>query len=126
HVAGSHWPQGQKHGTGPGLRNTEHDVTYNEGKHGADVVPTRLGSAKDPQNRGCLSQNGAEALGSAWGYTFGDILRFFYGEDIDLTIAEYHVTPPPAPAPRAPRAPEAPRPSSGDGGLLAGGLVALR
>jgi hypothetical protein len=140
HVAGAPWPAGKKHGAGPGLGNTERHVTYNEGKHGADVRPTSIGTASNPQNRGCLSQNGAEALGRAWGYTFGDILRFFYGADVEITIAEPNVAPPPAPAPRppeapraprppeaprAPRPPEAPRPSPEGDGLVAAGFVAL-
>jgi lysophospholipase L1-like esterase len=139
HVAGAPWPAGQKHGVGPGLANTERYVTYNEGKHGAAVTPTPIGLATNPQNRGCLSQNGAEALGGAWGYRFGDILRFFYGDDVDLTIAEYHGTPPstpPAPSDPAPRAPSGPASppaprepaspsSSGSDGLVAAGAVAL-
>lgn len=146
HVAGAPWPTGQKRGEGPGLGGTERDVTYNEGKHGADVTPSPIGFGKNPQNRGCMSQNGAEAL-AAQGYFFGDICRFFYGDDVELTIAEYRVpgpgpapgpgpgpgpapTPaPPAPTP-APRPPASPRepPSGGGNGVavIALGLALVR
>lgn len=118
HVAGATWTSGEKKGVGAGPGNTERLVTYNEGKRGAEVRATPIGGAGNPQNRGCLSQNGAEALGRVCGYRFGDILRFFYGDDVDLTIAEYHVPAPPgSPRPAAPA-------SSGEG-IAAVGAVAL-
>jgi hypothetical protein len=68
---------------------TEHFVTYNEGKSGADVEQTTLGFV-DPankENRGCQSHNGAHCL-SDEGWDHDSILRFFYGDDIELTTAD--------------------------------------
>jgi hypothetical protein len=65
--------------------DTEHYVTYNAGRSGRDVEQTRLG-AIDPRNRsnrGAKSQNGAACL-AAQGRTYEEILRFYYGEDIEL------------------------------------------
>ena len=68
---------------------TEHYVTYNEGLSGDGITQTMLGWV-DPgnyANRGCMSQNGSHCLaGRGFGYT--DILRFYYGEDIELVRAE--------------------------------------
>jgi hypothetical protein len=63
--------------------NTEKWVTYNVGRSGSDVVPTKLALTTHPGNRGCMSQNGAQWL-AARGYNHGTILRYFYGEDIEL------------------------------------------
>jgi lysophospholipase L1-like esterase len=147
HVAGAPWPAGQKHGVGPGLGNTERFVTYNEFLRGADVHPSPIGFMKAPQNRGCLAQVGADALATAWGYTFGDIVRFFYGGDTDLTVAEPIASraperppaprppvvpaarrePPPTPAPvgPAPRAPARPQSLLSEAALFAAGALAL-
>lgn len=68
---------------------TEVFVTYNEGRSGADVEQTTLGLV-DPdnlENRGCQSQNGASCLAQA-GRRHESILRFYYGEDIELVRAE--------------------------------------
>jgi MYXO-CTERM domain-containing protein len=68
---------------------TEHYVTYNEGKTGDQVEQTTLGWV-DPgnlENRGCQSQNGAHCL-SDEGWDYDSILRYFYGEDIDVTTAK--------------------------------------
>jgi hypothetical protein len=65
--------------------DTEHYVTYNAGRSGRDVEQTRLG-AIDPRNRsnrGAKSQNGAACL-AAQGRTYEEILRFYYGEDIEI------------------------------------------
>lgn len=73
---------------------TEHWVTYNEGKSGTDVTQTELGFVFDPgdagygQNRGCMSQWGARCLENDNGYDFVDILRFYYGDDIELVQAD--------------------------------------
>ena len=67
---------------------TEHFVTYNEGLSGGDIEQTSLGWV-DPgnlENRGCQSQNGAHCL-SDEGWDADSILRYFYGEDIDVTTA---------------------------------------
>ena len=63
--------------------STEKWVTYNMGKRGRDVRPTGLSLRTHPGNRGCMSQNGAAWLG-ANGYSYEAILRFFYGEDIEI------------------------------------------
>jgi hypothetical protein len=67
---------------------TEHFVTYNEGRSGAEVEQTTLGWV-DPanlENRGCQSQNAADCL-SDEGWDHDPILRFFYGEDITVETA---------------------------------------
>jgi hypothetical protein len=73
---------------------TEHWVTYNEGKSGTEITQTELGFVFDPgdagygQNRGCMSQWGARCLENDNGYDFADIMRFYYGEDIELVQAQ--------------------------------------
>lgn len=72
---------------------TEKFVTYNEGKSGTDVTQTTLGFIFDPndfgygQNRGCMGQWAARCLENNNGYTYEDILKFFYGDDIILVTA---------------------------------------
>lgn len=66
---------------------TEQYVTYNEGKSGSAVSPSSLGHPANPANRGCLSQHGASCLDSTRGYGFKQILRYYYGADIDLITA---------------------------------------
>lgn len=73
-------------GEGAGLANTERFVTYNEGRTGADVEPSPLGDTSNPQNRGCMSQNGADCLAQQ-GQTYDDILRFYYGADASMIRA---------------------------------------
>ena len=74
--------------------STEHWVTYNEGRTGTEVEQTELGFVHDPgdgaygQNRGCMSQWGARCLENSNGYDYLDILRFYYGDDIELVQAE--------------------------------------
>lgn len=74
--------------------STEHWVTYNEGKSGFDVAQTELGLVipnGDPlygQNRGCMSQNGAQCLENNEGYDYRAIMEFFYGEDIQIVQAQ--------------------------------------
>lgn len=68
---------------------TEGFVTYNEGKSGADIEQTSLGFV-DPgnfANRGCMSQNGSHCL-SDQGDDFDTILRYYYGEDIEVVETE--------------------------------------
>ncbi|MDI1484669.1 SpoIID/LytB domain-containing protein [Polyangium sp. y55x31] len=81
HVAGAHWNQDGSLGSDP--TNTERWVTYNVGRSGRDVIPTRLSFRSHPGNRGCLGQNSANWL-AAQGYDRRTILRFFYGEDIEF------------------------------------------
>lgn len=62
---------------------TEKWVTYNEGLTGADVRPTPL-SGRRSDNRGCMSQNGADWL-ARHGYSAVRILRYYYGADLRVT-----------------------------------------
>jgi MYXO-CTERM domain-containing protein len=68
---------------------TEHYVTYNEGRSGGDIEQTTLGwvDPANTANRGCQSQNGAHCLSNE-GWDHEAILRFYYGEDINLVTAE--------------------------------------
>lgn len=74
--------------------STEGWVTYNEGRTGTQVEQTELGFVHDPgdggygQNRGCMSQWGARCLENNNGYDYLGILRFYYGDDIELVQAE--------------------------------------
>lgn len=64
-------------------------VTYNEGKTGKTVEQTPLGFIGPPgfgQNRGCMSQWGARCLEKT-GEDYLGILRFYYGEDIQILQA---------------------------------------
>ena len=63
-------------------------MTYNRGKRGNAVDKTYLGWVRgdNPANRGCMSQNGADCLSDA-GWTYDRILRFYYGDDIELLQA---------------------------------------
>ncbi|HRI71023.1 MAG TPA: SpoIID/LytB domain-containing protein [Polyangium sp.] len=81
YVAGALW-------TADGLpdkdpTSTERWVTYNAGKRGRDVQATGLSLRVHPGNRGCMSQNGAMWLANN-GYLHEGILRFFYGDDIEI------------------------------------------
>jgi MYXO-CTERM domain-containing protein len=73
---------------------TENWVTYNEGNAGTNVVQTELGWVFNPgepgfgQNRGCMSQWGARCLENDNGYGYEQILRFYYGEDTNITQAQ--------------------------------------
>jgi MYXO-CTERM domain-containing protein len=91
----------------PDPTNTEKYVTYNEGKIGSDVVQSKLGWV-DPgniYNRGCKSQNGAHCLSLA-GRPYPEILRYYYGADIQLVTAPGPcVNPPPDTGPAADREP---------------------
>lgn len=63
---------------------TEKWVTYNEGKTGSAVTPTKLSLTSRTDNRGCMGQNRADWL-SRQGYGFVDILRHFYGADLEVS-----------------------------------------
>lgn len=90
YVAGDSSPDSNCVGNSSGVANTEQYVTYNEGRSGADIEQTRLGFRHSPsdgdfgQNRGALSQWGAHCLATDFGYDETDILRYYYGEDIEL------------------------------------------
>jgi hypothetical protein len=68
---------------------TERYVTYNEGRSGADITQTTLGfvSPGNFANRGCMSQNGSHCLAEL-GRESDEILRFYYGEDIERVVSE--------------------------------------
>jgi len=75
-----------------GTEVTEKYVTYNEGKSGDDITQTSLGwvtipPSKNPYNRGCMGQIQANELATK-GYTWKEILKYFYGEDILITGAQ--------------------------------------
>ena len=110
HNAGAIWLPGAL--TGAGGRDdsrTEHNITYNQGLAGRQVKSTPIARGNLDANRGCLSQNGADAL-AARGYTWAEILRYFYGQDIDFSI--------PAPAGRRTPPASRPRPAPRSGGDL--------
>lgn len=89
---------GDNNTSGPGCvgqsGSTEQWVTYNSGQSGTDVEQTELGFVHptgDPsygQNRGCMGQWGARCLENENGADYMDILRFYYGEDIQVVQAE--------------------------------------
>ncbi len=96
YVAGAKWspPMCSSDSAGNGRladldpTNTERYVTYNAGRSGHDVVQTSLGFV-DPRNRanrGCKSQNGAACLARD-GWRYDEIVRFYYGDDIEIVQA---------------------------------------
>jgi MYXO-CTERM domain-containing protein len=68
--------------------NTERYVTYNEGRSGDAIDQTTLGFVNPANlaNRGCMSQNGSDCL-SDDGRLTDEILRFYYGTDIEVVQA---------------------------------------
>ncbi|MBK8238559.1 MAG: hypothetical protein IPK74_23775 [Deltaproteobacteria bacterium] len=95
----------------PGAK-TESLVTYNEGAVGDDVEQTELGWVYQPgeggygTNRGCMSQWGARCLENNFGYRAEDILRTYYGADIEILHAQGEcVGPAPEPQPTPPEPP---------------------
>jgi hypothetical protein len=65
---------------------TEKYVTYNSGLSGSAVHPSSLGSSSSPYNRGCMSQWGTRCLSNA-GKSVTQMLRFYYGSDIEVVTA---------------------------------------
>lgn len=59
---------------------TEKWVTYNGDRFGSQVIPTPLSRVDRSDNRGCMSQNGADWMARR-GFDFVRILRFYYGQD---------------------------------------------
>ena len=129
---------------------TERYVTYNLGRSGDAVIQSPLGyiNPANVQNRGAMSQNGANCLADS-GWRAADILRFYYGTDLTLTRAlgpcvrdSFDSVPtlraelqPPAGAPRTAGGerldgrvafgdPGAPQGAAGVGGVAAGGRSA--
>ena len=72
-----------------GFGGTENYVTEeNEGQSGDGITQTTLGlvtspPSKNPYNRGCMGQVQANDMASR-GYTWEQILRHFYGSDIQI------------------------------------------
>jgi len=81
HVAGAYRNEDGSLGADP--TNTERYVTYNMGRVGEQVIPTKLSLRTHPGNRGCFGQNCADWLAKQ-GYDYRTILRFFYGADIEF------------------------------------------
>lgn len=89
---------------------TEKYVTDNARATGDQVAQTQLGWIYDPgdsgwgTNRGCLSQWGSRCLENNFGYSAEDILRTYYGADIEIMQAAGSCidAAPPQPAPEPP------------------------
>ncbi|HSN99366.1 MAG TPA: SpoIID/LytB domain-containing protein [Candidatus Nanopelagicales bacterium] len=123
YVAGARWSEDGVPLEGTDPLNTERWVTYNEVKFGDGVEPTKLALHRK-QNRGCMSQNGADWL-ARHGYGYLGILRCFYGADMDvLDLREAPLAPGAVDRPPTVPAYPAPRPAPGrstraaDGGPL--------
>lgn len=69
-----------------GVSWTEVVVTRNEGRRGPAVVGTPMAPAR-ATNRGAFGQYASVCLAENLGYETGDILRFFYGDDIGFSRA---------------------------------------
>lgn len=84
-----------------GVYWTELLITRNEGRTGEAVQGTPFASP-GPKNRGALGQYAASCLADS-GYDTGRILRYFYGEDVAVSLPLPDASPPPAtPKPGAP------------------------
>jgi MYXO-CTERM domain-containing protein len=89
YVAGARQTPPECRGGSEDPTGTEHWVTYNEGLSGDALEQSRIGWV-DPgnyANRGCMSQNGSHCLSTA-GRSWDQILRFYYGSDIEIVRAE--------------------------------------
>ena len=73
----------------PDWNGVQHYVTYNWGRKGSHVKQSSIGwmAPSFHANRGCMSQHGANCLADQ-GWNNRDILRFFYGADIELVVAD--------------------------------------
>jgi hypothetical protein len=109
YVAGALWVDDTTRGQDP--THTERFVTYNAGRRGADVIPTKLANPARPDNRGCMSQNGSDFLARRMGDNAAAILRFFYGADLELEGLDPAPELPPS-TPTRPSTPASP-PASG-------------
>jgi hypothetical protein len=104
---------------------TEKYVTYNDGKTGSAVTQTPLGwvNPANKVNRGCMSQNGSQCQ-SLKGKGYKDILRFYYGADIQITTATGSCVPkPPAQADAAPTKHDGGKPDGATHPKLDGGAA---
>ena len=117
YVAGSK-PAASCVGTAGGS-HTEKYVTYNKGRSGSNIQQSSIGwiSASNTANRGCMSQLGSSCLNAA-GHSYADILRFYYGADIQIVTAQGSCvgggSPPPGPGttPAPPKPTPPPPPTS--------------
>ena len=73
--------------------STERWVTYNLGRSGCDIDMTPLGWVPDdgncnrnPQNRGCASQNGQTCLARR-GWFHHQMFPYYYGDDVQIALA---------------------------------------
>ncbi len=82
YVAGAHLDDAGLAASDPS--RTEKWVTYNHGRTGTLVVKTPLLRTDRADNRGCMSQNGADWMARR-GHDFVAILRFYYGDDVWIT-----------------------------------------
>ena len=66
-------------------RRMEERVTYNQGQSGSSVRPAQrpMGDPSNRHNRGVMSQNGSDCLAEQ-GRDALSILRFYYGDDVEL------------------------------------------
>ncbi len=69
----------------PDPTSTEQYVTYNQGKIGAAVTSTPLGSKSQGLNRGALSIQGADFLADH-GWNYLNILQYYFGADAQLSM----------------------------------------
>ena len=67
-------------------------VTFNWALGGRGVQASLLGNPLHGSNRGCASQNIESCLAYA-GWRYHDLLRFFYGQDIELRVVAGNVVP---------------------------------
>src|SRR6185312_6495071 len=91
---------------------------YNRDHRAKQVRPSPIAKNALAANRGCLSQNGADEL-SRQGYGWPEILRWFYGDDIEFSIPEpaSRRSPPVRPQP-SPKPSPKPSPEEGDSSVL--------
>lgn len=71
---------------------TENLVTYNRGKSGCDIQMSNQGLVTadcrdNPHNRGTASQNGQSCLANV-GVAYDDMFTMYYGDDIQLVVAD--------------------------------------
>lgn len=103
-------------------------VTYNWSRAGAEVTGSTIGDPKNESNRGCASQNIQACLAYA-GWTYADMLRVFYGQDIELRLmdgSEVNLATPPAGGAPSPTSPSGANPGAnadGSGGGDDGGCA---
>jgi hypothetical protein len=106
YVAGALWNESGVPGNDP--TDTEKWITYNKGKTGTFVHPTKLASVERWENRGCMSLNGSDWL-ARYGEGHLAILQYFYGLDLELVDLRGAL---PVPVPSGPGHKPAPGPGT--------------